>query len=92
MFTLGKSLFLDRSGCREGEQCDQSLEPGSNGLALVRRERKHFFPCLCRSWRTVWTAVLLAVANFAAACCGLRNVDDAREGERREKGSMCILA
>lgn len=34
MLTLGKSLFLDRSGCH-GDHCVDLVEPGSNGLLLV---------------------------------------------------------
>lgn len=34
LFTLGKSLFLDHSGCR-GDHCSALEYPGSNGLMLV---------------------------------------------------------
>eukprot|EP00752_Nemacystus_decipiens_P007272 g6509.t1 len=34
LFTLGKSLFLDRSGCR-GDHCSALRMPGSNGLMLA---------------------------------------------------------
>ncbi|CAM9116579.1 unnamed protein product, partial [Hapterophycus canaliculatus] len=34
MFTLGKSLFLDRSGCR-GDHCSAIKMSGSNGLTLA---------------------------------------------------------
>lgn len=34
IFTLGKSLFLDRSGCR-GDHCSGLIMSGSNGLMLV---------------------------------------------------------
>ncbi|CAM9164413.1 unnamed protein product [Ectocarpus sp. 6 AP-2014] len=36
LFTLGKSLFLDRSGCR-GDHCSTMEMSGSNGLMLVPR-------------------------------------------------------
>ncbi|CAM9852338.1 unnamed protein product [Pylaiella littoralis] len=34
LFTLGKSLFLDRSGCR-GDHCSALTRPGTNGLVLA---------------------------------------------------------
>lgn len=36
MFTLGKSLFLDRSGCDAGPSCSEVSYPGSHGLFVVR--------------------------------------------------------
>ncbi|KAG5175020.1 hypothetical protein JKP88DRAFT_265971 [Tribonema minus] len=36
LFTLGKTVFLERSGCRtDAERCAQLKEPGANGLARV---------------------------------------------------------
>lgn len=42
MFTLGKSLFLDRSGCH-GDHCSAIRFPGSNGLILVGYACTHIY-------------------------------------------------
>jgi gluconolactonase len=46
MFTIGKTIFIDKSGCRNNESyCNSLYEPGSNGL--IRKDENSFDIIAC---------------------------------------------